>query len=718
MSAVAMLQDVLKRARGRRGLDSLFVWLPWIALAAVIAARWGGGLACVVVGAGAMLLLFLAARMRVQRLDTGWIVRELDARRPDLEDSTDLLFASPDAMTPLERLQRTRIQQRLASGAAPDLRAPWSVRTIAAGVVVSLLGIGVVVAWPEREPVTFDNVLAHFGVATAAPTHTRIVDQTLRVEPPAYTRQATNTNTTLDAKAPQGTRLQWTLHFAPQPGAAELVFHDGRRLALARNGDAWTATDVLARSALYRVVLKGAPPLTESKLHRLDAIADRPPEVRVVQPDRGLVLMKSGQRTWPLQFEAKDDYGVTSGGRLRITIAHGSGESIAFREQEMRLGGVGAATSKRYTTQLDLRALKLEEGDDLVVQLRVDDTRTPSPQSARSPSVILRWPPDLGAEATGVEGMVRKVLPAYFRSQRQIIIEAEALLKQRRALPADRFAKRSDEIGVDQRILRMRYGQFLGEEAEGGPEAPPTNDATGTSTTGANAPATDAHDHAEPATSPPTFGQEQSVVQQFGHTHDEPEAATLLDPDTRATLKKALDQMWQSELHLRQSQPQDALPYAYRALGFIKQVQQATRIYLARVGTELPPIDETRRMTGDRAGVTPARDPLNAGPAPDPVLGDLWRSLEDAPSGKAAPIDFPALEGWLRAHQSELRDPLAFVAAIEALRAQPECAKCRRDLRALLWPLLPRPAANVSRRAGDDAQTRRYLDALRKERAP
>jgi hypothetical protein len=58
------------------------------------------------------------------------------------------------------------------------------------------------------------------------------------------------------------------------------------------------------------------------------------------------------------------------------------------------------------------------------------------------------------------------------------------------------------------------------------------------------------------------------------------------------------------------------------------------------------------------------------------------------------------------------------VAAIEALRAEPKCVKCRRDLRALLWPLLPRPAANVSRRAGDDAQTRRYLDALREERAP
>ena len=71
-------------------------------------------------------------------------------------------------------------------------------------------------------------------------------------------------------------------------------------------------------------------------------------------------------------------------------------------------------------------------------------------------------PPDSGAEATGVEGMVKRTLPAYFRSQRQIIIDAEALLKQRNALDADTFVKRADAIGVDQRILRLRYGQFLG----------------------------------------------------------------------------------------------------------------------------------------------------------------------------------------------------------------------------------------------------------------
>ncbi|GAE58256.1 hypothetical protein XPN_0162, partial [Xanthomonas arboricola pv. pruni MAFF 301427] len=90
------------------------------------------------------------------------------------------------------------------------------------------------------------------------------------------------------------------------------------------------------------------------------------------------------------------------------------------------------------------------------------------------------------------------------------------------------------------------------------------------------------------------------MLSEFGHTHDHAEAATLLDPQTRALLRAALDQMWQSEGELRQGHPERALPFANKALGFIKQVQQAERIYLARVGTQLPPIDPGRRLSGDR----------------------------------------------------------------------------------------------------------------------
>ena len=58
-------------------------------------------------------------------------------------------------------------------------------------------------------------------------------------------------------------------------------------------------------------------------------------------------------------------------------------------------------------------------------------------------------------------------------------------------------------------------------------------------------------------------------------------------------------------------------------------------------------------------------------------------------------------------------DPLSLYAAIDALRRQPDCVDCREVLRALLWPLLPRPAASTLRRNEGDAQGLRYLDAVR-----
>jgi hypothetical protein len=318
-------------------------------------------------------------------------------------------------------------------------------------------------------------------------------------------------------------------------------------------------------------------------------------------------------------------------------------------------------------------------------------------------------------------------MPAYFRSQRQIIIDAEALLKEKRRLDATEYLRRSDAIGVDQRILRLRYGQFLGEEAEGEPKPPPTSDEvssvteSATEATGehdhANEPAADGHDHGESAT-PSTFGQEGAVLEEYGHTHDHAEAATLLDPETRATLKRALDAMWQSEGHLRQGHPELALPYAYTALKNIKLVQQASRIYLARVGPELPPIDESRRMTGDRAGIARRGDALVAATAPDPALMQVWHALDDSRSNAdASDVDFTALDRWLRANESRVADPLSLIAAIDAVRAEPTCDACRRELRAQLWPLLRRPPAAVPRREDGDATGRRYLDALRQEAA-
>ena len=723
-----LFQQLARPARMRSVVDDVLVWLPLPLLLAVAAWRWQGAAVATLVALAGLLSLAAFAWWRARRFHQAWLVRQLDARRVDVEDSADLLFAADADLNPLQQLQRARLQERLRAGNAPDLRAAWSSPRIAATWIAGAIGIVALLYWPS--PQATSNRLAPSAEDTPIIAGVpRLVAQRLRITPPAYTGLPVRNEASLDAKAPQGSHLQWTLHFKPQPEAAELVFHDGTRLALVREGEDWSAQRTLDKSVLYRIQPRTGQAQPATRLYRLDAIADKPPQIKVITPDRSLSLVTPGQRRWPLLFEVSDDHGVAANAQLRITLAQGEGENITFREQTLNVRGSGSATLKRFSPQVDLAALGFAVGDDLIAQLSVSDNRAPNPQVVRSPSLILRWPSDLGNESTGLDGLVKKVLPAYFRSQRQIIIDAEALLKEKKKLAADTFVERSDAIGVDQRILRLRYGQFLGEESEGQAKLMPTNDAeendddhtdhaegeqTKPDDAQASALPADDHEHADDDAKA-AFGNEANVLEEYGHTHDHAEAATLLDPETRATLKQALDQMWQSELHLRQGDPKQALPYAYKALGFIKQVQQATRIYLARVGPELPPIDETRRLSGDRAGLVRRELALASLDDNDVVPATMWRALEEAPG--AASVEWEpqlqALERWLRSNESRVRDPLSFVAAIDAVRGDPQCIECRRTLRGLLWTALSRPPAHVPRREQADAGGARYLEALR-----
>jgi hypothetical protein len=423
-----------------------------------------------------------------------------------------------------------------------------------------------------------------------------------------------------------------------------------------------------------------------------------------VKPNQNVTLHEPGQRQWLLQFEASDDYGLGAA-RLHVTLAQGGGENVTVTERVLPLRGQGDRQRRQYTHRLDLGSLGLAAGDDLIVRFSVDDNRQPERDTARSASLILRWPPDAGDEPTGLEGMVRRTLPAYFRSQRQVIIDTEALVAERPRLPADRFGDRSDEIGMDQRLLRLRYGQFLGEEAEDGPQ-----------------PAGEEHAGHDDEPGAPA-GETSAVLEEFGHTHDIPEAATLLDRETRELLRSALREMWQAELHLRQAQPAKALPYEYRALDRIKQVQQATRIYLARVGLELPPIDESRRLAGDAAGLRDRTDALAPAIAGNELLIETWAklgetsvALEGAGSG-LQPAALGELAEWVRARETQLTQSLELQEAIAAVTEDEDCSSCREQLRVLIWPLLPSPATSTRTRPAASTAGAAYLDALQPEAA-
>jgi hypothetical protein len=712
-----LLHQLQARVRMRRIAISLAQTLPLvIALAFVLHGRAGP-----LVAAGAILFVLgiIAALIvrDIRRVTAGAIVRGLDHGAAVLEDSSDLLLEDADAGATLQRLQRARIVAKLDSSAIPDLRPAWPWRRLVLSWLAGFTMVAAAWYWPAPAPQGDEPAVAAPQQATTAAT-TRLVSAEMEIEPPVYTGLAVRRESRLEAEVAEGSRLHWKLGFDPLPKAAALKFLDGTELPLVEEGGYWSAQSTLGASTLYRIAVESAAPLQEDRLLRLDAIADRAPEIRVVEPERTLSLLDAGQKAWSLDFEVSDDYGVGAA-RLAITLAQGSGEQVTVSERSLRLPAQegGDARHRRFRHRIALDSLAFAAGDDLIVRLSVEDNRPGRANVARSASYILRWPPETSAQGDGVEGVVQKVLPAYFRSQRQIIIDTEALLAEQPRPAADRFLARSDSIGVDQKILRLRYGQFLGEEFESGGSARPHADDEGghdsdTATQQDALSAGHGHDEAT-ANGKAAFGRADEVLAEYGHTHDHAEAATLLDPETKKILRAALSEMWQAELHLRLGEPGKALPFENRALAYIKQVQQSTRIYLARVGLELPPVDESRRLSGERAGLRDPGGVLAPASVEDGNVTAVYQSLQ-----ANAGTDLDAFERWLREHTNEVPDALGLIAATDALRRAPDCEACRRQLLDRLWAVLPAPPAASVLRPAADAGGRTYLQRLDTDTAP
>lgn len=679
MSGDLLLRQWTRPARVRGSLDVIALGLPAVLAVAAIAYRIDSAAAAVLVALAGSILLVGFAWWHSRRFGRGWLVLQLDAVRADVEDSADLLFADTATLRPLQLLQRTRVAARLAD-APPTLLPARSRNRLAGAWLLGMIVAATVLLWPNPPP---PPLAPSAEGVIAAPGIPRLVGQRLRIVPPAYTGLPPRDLDSLDARAPQGSRLIWTLAFAPPPQGASLTFLDGRHIALASGAEGWRAATLLDRAALYRVVPTGAR--QRARLHRLDAVPDRAPSVVVRSPTHTLTIAGAHQARWALLYEATDDYGVAPVATLRITVASGEGEQISFREHVLTLRGTGPARRRHFAASLDLAALGFSGPGDLVAEFGIADTRAPAPQTTRAPTQILRRLPAQPAQATGLDGAVRAALPAYLRSQRQVINDAQDLLAQRRALPADRFAAKSQSIGGDQHALRLHYGEFLGQENEG--HELPTADAP-------------------PAS--PVLGREEDVLGDYGHKHDDAESATLFDPETKARLSGAVEQMWQSELALNQGDPARALPFANRALVLIKQVQQATRVFIARVGTpELPPIDESRRLTGLRDGVAPGDLTLPAIEGDDGTAARVWASVAGGGTRGLAEV-----ARWSRSAGARGGDPLALAATLDAVQREPGCKACRDRLRALVWQALQRPTPGVARRADPGKAGARYLDAI------
>jgi hypothetical protein len=552
---------------------------------------------------GAALLLFPYWRMSLTDIS-----RYLDRLLPELEESCGLLLRADSELGPLEKLQAIRMAGLLNRLSTPH---PLRKKLLTATGLLTLavaLSIGIVVAAGRGRSgaaaiVASGRVPAQTAAVAAVAATIRTVS--IRITPPAYTGRPVRHQSELSLRVEEGAVLSWELSTTAGVDSVQFIFNDTARLSLQpvnAERTLWRLTAPAIRSGFYQVrtgVRMGARTgvgtgmatgAQLSTLYKLEVLQDEPPQVVILAPKAYTVVDYGEPTKIPLVVQLKDDYGI-SDASVMATVSSGKGEAVKFKEQEIRWGRTFTGDQPAYTLSrtLDLTALGLKPGDELYFYCRAKDNKG---QETRSDTYIISLTDT--AQLMSLEGMTMgtDVKPEYFRSERQIIIEAEQLLKEKDTIALTAFQNRSNDLGIDQKLLRLRYGKFLGEEAE---EGQPGGGPSDTTNFGA-------------------FGDATKILDVFTDKHDNAEDATFFEPGVKQQLKATLNEMWKAELQLRTFQPKEALPYAYKALRLLKDLQQQSRSYVAKTGVRVTPLNPAKRETGDLAGIeAPVQKVMTAG---------------------------------------------------------------------------------------------------------
>ncbi|MEM7762841.1 MAG: hypothetical protein AAF290_02070 [Pseudomonadota bacterium] len=650
--------------------------------------------------AAAVFLLWSIVRWRT-RATPARMAAHLDRRYPELEESTALLQRAPGKLTAIAKLQYARAEQRLASLAQrEDLLAPFrrgTPRTWALSLLLAAL-VGQALAWS-----TFLN-----RQTIAAPTDvvsaTRVAEIQFDVEPPAYMAMAPYRLTNPSVLVPAGSRLRVTLSLDARADRVVLRSDESEVAMFPAQGGLWQSRWRTATAMQYSIHADAKPMqfADRRRSQLIDITPDEPPTVQWLTPEDRLVVLDNRTPTsLPVSLVATDDFAVA---RLAMQVIRsaGEGEQVSFEQREIDWSDalVDSESSVQIEKVIDLAALGAKPGEELYLSVVATDNRDTGGQRGESSTMIVRWRHDQRVADMTLDNAVIQVMPEYFRSQRQVIIDSEALFAAQPDLSVQEYNARAQRLANDQKALRLRYGRFLGEEQSGDPVAGPA-DASGHYVG-------DGHDHAQDEFAALTvedrFGDAASAIGANAHTHDQEEQATLFDPETRGLLTTALRAMWASEGQLRQYRPGAALPHQYRALAFLKRVQNRSRVFVRRVGVSITPPDASRRLTGELDEVESVRwrSPDNSELAVAPLAKAIETLRVMTP--KHAPEATDRVDDWLAvliaeptAGRVRRRDIRRMQATMREWRSNPDCGDCRLRLLSLWEAWAPAQKALPSR---------------------
>ena len=543
-----------------------------------------------------IILVSLMALRRPWNVTLITICRYLNLSYPQLEESSELIIKPAQELNLLERLQLSKVEQAITQLPAQPPIFTQRLKKMAwlfLGALVlsiAIFKIGQYVRFsPNGNFFSTDKTTAKNNLPPE-----KILPQidgvSLKITPPAYTGKATRTQGKFTIDAEEGALVNWNISTNIAVKNVFLLFNEREKLPLSSsNSTDWKTQKAITKPGFYQVSIDGKL----SDLYQIQVVKDAIPVIRIKTPKQYTHIDAGEAQRVSINTTVTDDYGI-SNAQIFATIAKGSGESVKFKDTTFAFSTAFGGHSRQYDLQrtIDLPKLGMEPGDELYFYIQAQDTHQ---QKSRTDVLIVSIQDT--AQLLSMDGIVAaaNIKPEYFRSQRQIILDTEKLLKDKDTISATAFKNRCNELGTDQKLLRLRYGKFLGEEDESGTEGE-GNEEIG---------------KAE------NFGNAKMVMDAFTDKHDNAEDATFLEPAAKAQLKATLNEMWKAELRLRLYKPQEALPFEYKALRLLKDLQQKSRSFVAKTSYNPPPIKPDKRLTGDLSKIIEPVNQQNMKPATD-----------------------------------------------------------------------------------------------------
>ncbi len=534
-----------------------------------------------------LLLLFLIKIYGLRHINLTCITFRLDQDFPLLEESASLLLKPLTTRNTLERIQARHLNTILS-------RLPVSLTLITSFyrqfILAGLLFVVLVILNQSFLSRHSSGELGRINKMSLQPLPSikskRLIPELKNLKiwiiEPAYTKRPLVNQTSADVEFIQGAQINWDLATTSFAQHVQLLINGKELVNLIpdKTNRHWHISKKIGSTGFYQITIDN----NLSAYFKLSAIKDLPPVIHMLAPGQYTLLSPGNYKPVQVRAELTDDFGLSSV-RLMATVASGGGESVKFRQFQLPLLPVfsGQPLKIALHQSLDLKTLQIGSGDELFFYLIASDNRG---LQTRTAMYYVNFKDT--SRQSEVSGLVKGLnpVPEYFRSERQLIIDTEKLLKEKKTLTNAEFKEKSNDLGIDQQLLRQRYSKFLGEESSAAESVPESDKAT--------------DQVVQSGTTAKT-----SVDAMFTEKPDNADDADIFEPVIKAELKAALNQMWLAERMLRTYKLSDARPFEYSALRLLKLVQEKTRAYVSKTSFQPMAVQPfVKRLSGEQSKIS------------------------------------------------------------------------------------------------------------------